>query len=456
VYLLAILILAVLLRAFNNSPSFYSFWVDEATFANRSIYILEHGGQYNPADLYDHPPLFMYIQAVFFKLLGPEWYAARGLAVLLGALSVLVVFLIGREWRDERLGLMFAALFAVQSTMVGMNRQSMMENLLLLLLAASFLAILKYDRTSAPRFMLIAAFFFGLAMLTKLTALLFLFPLLAYAAVRRLHRVRAFYVSLAVVCLMVVPVVLLMLPHGFLDFHLRKTGSGDMGVWIGNSFFKVGHLGALVMTVLALNILVGVFLEYLYRGARRPGKSLGLSNLRAWCSKNRLTFTLLAWAGGSLAFFSMFVFITEQYVFTMVFPFLLLAGLALYGWRKRYTGALMAVCLAISVIWITGVGMPASNETVVFLQSRVAPGDVLVASDAAVFRYYFPDNDVETATAGNVAGANATYLVLKTSLHDSLMQNQTSAGLLEDHYIQVFETHEGPQAVNFVVLKRVG
>lgn len=455
-YLVAIMVLAILLRVFNNTPSFYSFWVDEASFANRSIFILDNGGQYNPDYLYDHPPLFLYVQAFFFQLFGTDWYVARGVGIFLGTLTVLVVFLIGREWRDERLGLMLAALFAVQTMMVKMNRQAMIENLLLLLMAASFLAIMKYEKSERPRFLYISALFFGLSVITKFTSLVFLFPLLAYILFKKLYARRAFYYSVAIILLIVVPVILVMLPHGFIGFHLRKTSGSGIGYWIGDFFLDFGHAGAFIMTVTELNIGLAPFILFLAYDVKWSRRALLPATLKAWIEKNMLAFFVVVWAAASFIIFTFITFMTEQYVFTMIFPILLLMGLIFHRYTKWLAVVVMAVFLVMTAIWIGQAGYRrASNDTVVFLQGQVGPGDTLIASDSPVFQYYFPDNEVSGTTFKNVLTENATYLVIKTDYYDKLLHNETMKPLINDHYAILFQTKEGPHAINFMVLKRV-
>lgn len=456
VYLLGIILLAIFLRVFNNNPSFYSFWVDEASFANRSIFILDHGGQYSPDYLFDHPPLFLYVQAFFFQLFGTDWYVARGVGVLFGTLTVLVVYLIGREWRDERLGLMLAALFAVQTMMVKMNRQAMIENLLLLLMAVSFLAIIKYEKSERPRFLCVSALFFGLSVITKFTSLVFLFPLLAYVIFKKLYSKRAFYYSVAIILLIVVPVILVMLPHGFIGFHLRKTSGSGIGYWIGDFFLDLGHTGAFIMTVTELNIGLAPFIIFLAYDVKWSRRALLPATMKAWIGRNMVASFVVVWAAASLIVFTFITFMTEQYVFTMLFPILLLMGLVFHRYTKWLAAVVMAVFLVITAIWIGQAGYRrASNDTVVFLQGNVGPGDSLIASDSPVFEYYFPDNEVFGTTFKNVLIKNATYLVLKTDYYDKLLQNETMRPVVNDHYAILFQTKEGPHAINFMVLKRV-
>lgn len=443
------------LRIFNNTPSFYSFWVDEATFANRSIYILDHGGLYNPDYLFDHPPLFMYVQSAFFAVFGTDWFVARGVGVFLGIVTLLVFFLIGKAWRDEKLGLLLAAIFAVQPMMVEMNRQAMMENLLLLLLSASFLAVIKFDRTGRGAFFLLGTALFGLAMITKFTAAFFIFPLGAYALIKKLHKERLLYISAALFLLIVLPVVLMMLPHGFIDFHLRKTSGGGIGYYVGGTFLEFGHLAALVMTLDELNIGILPFVLFLYLDMDWSARPPSQQKLLKWARERPKSLFLAIWAVSCMLFFSLFTFMTAQYIYTMLIPILILLGI-IVSKRGKLFMLVVSIFLLITVVGITYTeSRTASNDTVEYLKGQLTNGDVLICSDQAVFSYYFPDCEVHKDTDSEIASVNATYMVLKTSIYDHLKQNATLEQLLGTRYSQAFETHEGPHAINFIVLKRV-
>jgi len=339
--------------------------------------------------------------------------------------------------------------------MVEMNRQVMIENLLLLLLSASFLAVIKFERTGRRSFFVLGAVFFALAMMTKFTAAFFIIPFGAYVLVRKLYRKRLLYLSAALFILIVIPVILMMLPHGFLDFHFRKTSGGGIGYYIGDRFVEFGHFAALVMTLNELNIGILPFVLFLYSDVDWPKKPLGTQNILKWARERPRSFFLVIWAASCMLFFSLFTFMTAQYIYTMLVPILMLLGIILCKKGKLFM-LVVGIFLLITVVSISYTeSRTASNDTVEYLKGHVKEGDVLVASDEPVFSYYFPENEVHKDTDRDAASVNATYMVLKTSIYDHLMHNATLDQLLSTRYSQVFVTHEGPRAINFIVLKRV-
>lgn len=450
--------IGLVLRVANNTPSVYSFWVDEADYSNRSIYIVQHGWAYDPGYLFDHPPLFLYLQAIAFSLFGSEWYVARGLAVALGMLTMAVLFLAGRAWKDDRLGLLMAAAFAFQPAIVVMNRQVVIENLLLLFLAASFLMIVRFERTGRRAFFLSAVLLLALAVITKLTAIVFLPAFAGYVVIRKLHKTPLAVWSALLFCAIVIPVIWAMLPHGFIEFHLRKTSGTGWGYYIGDTFVEFGHLAALARTFIQLNIGVLPFAVFLWdlrreRPAARFEWRTAVRALPGWMAANPVPTLAILWVVSSYAFFSFFTFFPSQYIYTIMVPMLILMGAAVYR-SPRVALFVLALILVDGCVGAATQVRTASNETVEFLERHVQPGDTLLASDAPVFRYYFPDNPVSEHSVRNIMEKNATYLVLKTSLYRAHSENATLAALLNGNYTKVFETFTGSHEINFVVLRR--
>lgn len=458
--LLLIVLGALLLRLMNNNPAFYSFWIDEADYANRTIYIITHGGGYDPGLLYDHPPGFFYFQAPFFALLGSGWFVPRGIAVTLGLANVLVFYLIGRAWRGPMLGLLLAALFAFEPILANVNRHSLIENLMLLLLSLSFLAIIRFERSGRKGWFLLAVLLYALALDTKLTAIVFLPPLLAYALSRRIHRSALLPASVLILALALLPVLVPMLSHGVLGFHLRKTWEGGMGYYIGDRFLEFDRFSALVMTLVNLNIGLAPFAALLWSRPelRRPRPLL------AWLSrmfrKRPLPFFALVWAISGLLFFSPLTFMTMQYIYTIFVPFALLLGLVLHDIRdyriRRLRLAIPVVSFAVCILMFTMLGMSATNEAVEHLREDINEGDTIVAADQPVFIYHFPDHEVFGLSADNITGQNATYIIFKTTQYGKLRDNASVAAALDGHYERTLLTHDRKENVNYILFRRVG
>ena len=62
---------------------------------------------------HDHPPLVFWIQHIFIKLIGENNFAFRLPSAILGILSVLLIYLIGKRLYSEKVGLISALLMAV-------------------------------------------------------------------------------------------------------------------------------------------------------------------------------------------------------------------------------------------------------------------------------------------------------------------------------------------------------
>ncbi len=106
--LIGLTIAGLLLRFYNLGGN--SLWLDEAStlmFARQSlagIWESTAGGEFNP-------PLFYWLEhaMLFF---GESEFVLRLLPALLGVLTIPVVYFIGKEFRDQNVGLIAAALLA--------------------------------------------------------------------------------------------------------------------------------------------------------------------------------------------------------------------------------------------------------------------------------------------------------------------------------------------------------
>jgi 4-amino-4-deoxy-L-arabinose transferase-like glycosyltransferase len=186
IVLIIVFIAAVVIRIVNNTPYFLYMWQDEAEYSMRAIYILDHGGGYNPEKLFDHPPMFMYVLASLFAVLGNDWFVGRGISIFLGLITMLGFYLLGKSWKDPKLGLYMAAVFAVAPITVMVNRHVLIDNLLGLFMVGIILSILKYDRTGEHKYLYLMGFLAALTFYTKYTAIIILPPIVYYFYTKKL------------------------------------------------------------------------------------------------------------------------------------------------------------------------------------------------------------------------------------------------------------------------------
>src|SRR3989344_2879950 len=144
--LLAIIFLAFVFRIWGIGNR--DLFGDEGVDAFRGVGYVDYLGtsfQTQPIDWYksaalpwwtnlsfhDFPPLAMIIQHAFFAVFGDSILAARLPAIILGTLSVLLIYLIIRRFLEEKTALLAAFLFAINGVSVWIFRTSLLEPILL-------------------------------------------------------------------------------------------------------------------------------------------------------------------------------------------------------------------------------------------------------------------------------------------------------------------------------------
>jgi hypothetical protein len=172
-YLLLAAIGALLFIPFLGSVHLYD-W-DELNFAEASREMLETGNfmrvtiDYQP--FWEKPPLFFWLQACSMKLFGVNEFAARFVNAIVGIVTLLVVYTIGRKYFDPLFGLLWALGFAGSFLPLVFFKSGIIDpvfNLFIfsgLTCAASVL--LADNRSKRDRGSLLAGIFIGLAILSK-------------------------------------------------------------------------------------------------------------------------------------------------------------------------------------------------------------------------------------------------------------------------------------------------
>lgn len=221
VLLLLILLFAFLFRAFYAAN--VELGADESNYFVRAInfFALPH------LSTIDHPPLYFYLVDVSYKLFGGvTWLSARFPGILLGTLSVFLVYLIGEKLFSSRIGLasaFFSAFSFFQAKYSGMGTIDT---------APAFFAlacIYFFSKRKENSFFLIASgLALGLAVLSKYSALFILPALIVWALVeeRKIFAERKALLGLLIALLFLLPPIiynfLLFEKEGILDFQFTR------------------------------------------------------------------------------------------------------------------------------------------------------------------------------------------------------------------------------------------
>ena len=121
ILLILILLFAFFIRIYSlgNTP----FWIDESISSIASRNIIEKGiPQFDSGVLYDRAYVFHYLQSFFF-IFGVNDFTARLVSVIFGLLTVLLAYLIGKEYFKSG-GLISALFMAVFYLEVFYSRQA--------------------------------------------------------------------------------------------------------------------------------------------------------------------------------------------------------------------------------------------------------------------------------------------------------------------------------------------
>jgi len=120
---------------------------DEGFYYQASKQMLDTGDWVTPyyfdRSRFEKPPLYYWITAAFFKLLGEEWKTARLPAALSMALALILMYLLGIKFYDKKRAFIASLIFISTIATFRYSRLALPESLFLLLLTASLYSMLK-------------------------------------------------------------------------------------------------------------------------------------------------------------------------------------------------------------------------------------------------------------------------------------------------------------------------
>jgi hypothetical protein len=326
----------------NHSPWMdWAKYTDEGWYGDGAIRHFQRGnwhvpGDFNPAAAL---PVWPLLEAALFRFTGVNLAAARGLAVAIFGLILVVSYFLLRRWQLLSTGrksetslapAIAVLLLAVSPFCYVFTRMAILEPLLILftllaLLAASFAtppeqgAAVTSLRTSLQRFLPLVALglLVPLMVLTKTTAI-FLLPAIVWLLwVRAGHRLRpflrlAFPPAIIAVAIWLSYYVFVVRPHFLPDYRYLFSANSYSGITPSN-----------LVSVVASTIADGFWIGYiLYPLALLAAISVFLAGPRLL--RNPLISSLLLWAAGYAAFLAYHNNLQPRYYLVLAIPLTLL------------------------------------------------------------------------------------------------------------------------------------
>ena len=116
-----------------------------------------------------HPPLYYYTLALIFRLFGDNYISGRLFSVSLGFVSLILAYYIGREVKNEKLGIIFAGFLAMNPTLLFTNFLAVQETFIEFFVLFSLYYFIKYLKTAKKHYSYLSLFLVGLGSAVKFT-----------------------------------------------------------------------------------------------------------------------------------------------------------------------------------------------------------------------------------------------------------------------------------------------
>ena len=288
---------------------------------------------------HDHPPLIFLIQHWFFQLLGQNIIALRLPFALAGIFSVFLLYLIGKNLFNHRVGLLAGLFLAVSSYHVWISRTGLQESIVILLILLTFYFFLKSLKDNSHWQWGIAL---GLALLSKYTAIVLAPIILVYLLIfnRQVFKDKKLWLALILAILIFSPVLVynfnLYQARGHFDLQFSYLLGQKVSEWdylpgkiqAGSFSERLKNLvPALYQGMLWLMFVLGVMslalaIYRIFREVPRPDNYRDSEHFYFFIEKNRSVFLLIL-----AIFFHLLLFLaigpSKRFV-VMVVPFIIL------------------------------------------------------------------------------------------------------------------------------------
>ena len=167
VLVIALAVRIIYLRLYHNLPDWNQLTVDNYYHHNWAISIVN--GNIFGDTTYFRAPFYIYCLAIFYKLLGISLWTGRIFGLIVGLLSILFTYKIGKKVFNKRVGLISALIQSFYPICIYFESELLLDPLFTLLLQISLYYFLKWweDRTFKNIFF--CGIFLGFAAITRPT-----------------------------------------------------------------------------------------------------------------------------------------------------------------------------------------------------------------------------------------------------------------------------------------------
>ena len=195
---------------------------DEKTYSQMAYHMLKSGDYLlpwsfgEPAIWAGKPPLLMWLISLAYQVFGVNNFATRFWSPIFGALSLTVVFYLGKKLYNAQVGFLSVIVLGTFATFYAFATHAMIDGpLVFFMLASVYFLVLSEETKNTSRYAALSGLFFGLALMTKqVEALLIPLIIIIYLTITRKSVkflfTKRFALFLAVALLVFLPYVVYM------------------------------------------------------------------------------------------------------------------------------------------------------------------------------------------------------------------------------------------------------
>jgi uncharacterized membrane protein len=263
--LLGITLIGFFLRFWNLG--FNSLWLDEASTYQISVKSFAEIWQVTAAGEFN-PPLFYWIEHVML-MFGNSEAILRFIPALLGALSVPLFYVLGKEFLDRNTGLIAAAACAVSPFLIYYSQEARAYSVMLFLMAAATIFFLRAQKSQDYLNWALFGVFSALAFWVHFYAFVMISALVLFSLLQ-LHASSSWFETLKKTGAGILVFIVLSLPLILLTIQLfmkRTASAPTYGIQgpevITATFFQLSGFSTPVMIVLLLLFAAGIIQAFL-------------------------------------------------------------------------------------------------------------------------------------------------------------------------------------------------
>jgi 4-amino-4-deoxy-L-arabinose transferase-like glycosyltransferase len=334
-----------------KSIVYFGDWLDQT---NHAV-----GGLYSAS----HPPLFIWLTAITYKVFGINNYTTRLWSAIFGSGLILLVYLIARLPMNRRGALLAAVLLGTIPIFTFYSRQGQLDVAFLFFLTASVYSWLLFLDRSTPVWLILSGITFGLSLATKSASGILAIPVIFSASLlykqtdssRRTKLWLAHFIYAVTGVLIVLPWYIHMewqphpgLRNGFFVSHVLSSVQ-DVAAGLGTNVKELGLLFFPNQLIVRFP-LSGLAFAYMILTLGRLVQRRGLSD-----NLNRVDLLACTWFLIVFIIYSLLRTKVISYLLPMLIPASLLTASVIERMRQDEFGRKLSFLLigvaAVSLVW---------------------------------------------------------------------------------------------------------